>query len=108
MHTANEYKIYRQLSDEEMISRGYSLHVVERQSENVYWSKSVKFDEESSESYQIEIKESVNEKGMYSIIPSIWFEHMEVHIQSLIDIDVDFIENVAERQSKLFLELFWS
>ena len=59
MHTAQEFKIYKQLSDEEMTSRGYSLHVDKRQSEDVYWSKSVKFSEDQPETYCIEIKESV-------------------------------------------------
>ena len=108
MNTAQEFKIYKQLNDEEMISRGYTLHIDKRQSEDVHWSKSVKFNEDEPETYCIEIKESVSENGHYSIIPSIWFEHMHVELQSLVDIDLDFIENVADRQSKLFLELFWS
>jgi hypothetical protein len=108
MHTASEFKIYKQLSDEEMTSRGYVINIKKRQSQDVHWTKAVKFDEENPEFYLIEIKESISEEGYYSITPSISFEHMEVEINSLIDIDLDFIENVADRQSKLFLELFWS
>ena len=108
MHTAKEFKIYKQLSDEEMTSRGYEIDVEKRQSETVFWNKHIKFDENMSETYCIEIKETVAENGSYEVIPSIWFEHMDVHIQSLVDFDLDQIENLADELSKTFLKHFWS
>jgi hypothetical protein len=108
MIPATQYKIYRQLSDEFMTSKGYKLHIDENQSENVYWQKSLKVDDSSEDMYSIEIKEIVTDEGFYSIKPSISFEHMDVELQSLIDIDIDFIEDLSKDLCKAFVKHFWS
>jgi hypothetical protein len=108
MLTAEKFKIYKQLSDKEMTSRGYEIDVEKNQSELVIWNKYIKFDENSPETYCIEIKERITDNGSYEVIPSIWFEHMNVEVQSLIDFDLDQIENLADELSKTFLKHFWN
>ena len=108
MNTASNFLIYKQLSDEEMTKRGYKIHIDKWQSEHVLWQKDVLINEQSSECYFIQIKESISKEGLYTISPSIFFENMTIDLDSLIDIDLDFIESLADKQSKLFVEHFWS
>ena len=96
-HSPKDFKIYNQLSsDVHMIVRGYSKDTDLTEDGEDLWNKCVDIKNVEDYSYHIQIKSKVNEDGSFYFIPTIWFENLHVELQSVLDIDIDDIENLAE------------